>query len=212
MREIAITRRQHWMFFYPFLFFWALIVLGACQTESAPEKDNDFILGEHDYYLDCDPFGDSSSALACQLAYYTNRERQSHPDESDHADPLDWDEDLAKVALKYNQRMCDEGFFDHHDPQGRGMESRLQEAGVFYVKAGENLARGTDMLPSEAMAMFMNEPPCKPNHRGNVLDNDFTHTGVGTVFCGSKTIYTQMFATFDQEHLRDDENEYCSHQ
>jgi len=87
---------------------------------------------------------------------------------------------------------------------------RKQEADIFFAKAGENLARGTDLFPSGAMAMFMDEPSCELNHRGNVLENPFTNTGSGAVFCGSKTFYTQLFATFDQEDLRDDSNEFCS--
>ena len=210
MREIVATRHKHRLFFHPFLFLLASIVLSACQFPSAPDKDNNFHLEENDHILDCDPLGDSSGALACQLAYYTNRERRANPEESDLAQPLDWDEDLAEVAKKYCERMCDEGFFDHNDPRGHAMESRLQDAGIFFVKAGENLARGTDLFPSGAFALFMGEPPCELNHRGNVLDNDFTQTGAGTSFCGSKTIYTQLFATFDQEDLRDDSNEFCS--
>jgi len=185
-------------------------VISACQLDSDTEKQNDFALAETDYHLDCDPVGDDTQARACQLAYYANRQRRAHFEESDHAEPLDWSDELAKVAVDYSRRMCDEGFFDHDDPQGCGMEHRLQEGGVFYAKAGENLARGTDLLPSEAMAMFLDEPSCARNHRGNVLDNDFTHTGVGTDVCDNKVIYTQLFATFDPEDLRDDANEYCS--
>jgi len=168
-----------------------------------------FVLGDQDYMLDCDADGDSEEAYSCQLAYYTNRERSAHEDESDLAEPLDWDDDLAKVALDYSARMCNEGFFDHQDPDGFKFETRLHEAGITYVKAGENLARGKNMHPSKAMEMFMDEPECQPNHRGNVLDNDFIRVGVGTVFCGGMTIYTQLFATYDFEDLRFDPNEYC---
>lgn len=189
------------------LFCW--LAVASCGMDQMDAPVNDFALGETDYQLDCDPSGSHAEAYACQLAYYTNRERQGHVDESDHAASLDWSDNLADMAEAYSRRMCDEGFFDHNDPQGHGMESRFQEAGVFYVKAGENLARGKDLLPSNAMELFMNEPSCEKNHRGNVLDNDFTFTGVGTVFCGDYTIYTQLFATFDTEDLREDQNEFC---
>jgi len=187
-----------------------IVVFSACLGEESPAEPDPFVLGDDDTPLDCDPSGEDESALACQLAYYTNRERNAHPEESDEAEPLDWSRKLAEVARRYSRRMCDEDFFDHIDPHDHGLEHRLNEAGIFYVKAGENLARGTRLHPSEAMSLFMDEPPCEPNHRGNVLDNDFTHVGVGAVFCGSKTIYTQLFATFEVEDLRTDENEYCS--
>jgi len=193
----------------------AAIILGlmihviSCVESQGDQQADDFVLNENDYSLDCDVSGDSGDALACQLAYHANRRRMDNPAESDHADPLKWSDDLADVGYYYCQRMCDEIFFDHSDPEGRTMESRLQEAGVFYVKAGENLARGSSLLPSRAMAMFMNEPPCEPNHRANVLDKDFTHTGVGAYFCGSKVIYTQLFAAFDAELIGDGINEFC---
>ena len=193
-----------------FLFLCVMLIGSSCIQDNTEESPVPFVLGDSDSLLDCDGAGDGEQQLACQLAYYTNRERQNHPEESDDAHPVNWSANLAEVALDYSNRMCEDGFFDHKDSQGRNMESRLQEAGVFYIKAGENLARGTELYPDEAMSLFMNEPSCQINHRGNVLDNDFTHTGVGTVFCGGKTIYTQLFATFDAEDLREDSNDFCS--
>jgi Cysteine-rich secretory protein family len=188
----------------------ALLALPACVVEDDDPEAEAFVLGESDYSLSCDPTGDGADDLACQLAYFTNRQRSAFDEESDNALPLDWNNKLAATALDYSNRMCDEGFFDHKDPNGNDMENRLQDDGIFYAKAGENLARGNGMLPSEVMSLFMDEPSCQINHRGNVLDNDFTHTGVGAVFCGDKTIYTQLFATFDAEDLRDDENGFCN--
>lgn len=181
----------------------------ACSLEDTSDPPEPFVLGDNDYALDCDHSGDSVEAWACQLAYYTNRERRAHPEESDQAAPLDWSWELADVASAYSRRMCEDDFFDHKDPQGNGIEVRLYEAGITYVKAGENLARGANLYPGEAMALFMDEAPCQLNHRGNVLDNDFTHVGVGTVFCDVMTIYTQLFATFSADDLRDDPNEFC---
>ena len=210
MNGVHDTKRQSFSRVFYLIVLLALICTVACQSELDNGKGNDFALGETDYLIDCDPAGQSASALACQLGFFTNRQRLAHPEESDQADPLDWSEDLADVALNYSERICDEGFFDHVDPSGNKMEIRLQSAGIFYVKAGENLARGTDMLPSQAMTLFMDELSCEKNHRGNILDNDFTHMGVGTVFCGKKTIYTQLFATYDEQDLRNDQNEFCS--
>jgi uncharacterized protein YkwD len=123
---------------------------------------------------------------------------------------LDWSADLAAAAEAYSFDMCENGFFDHVDLQGRRIGDRLDNAGIYWVKSGENLAKGDGMLPEEADRMFMAEPQCRENHRGNTLDKDFTHTGVGVVFCGNTTFYTQIFATFDVLQLRSDENAYCT--
>lgn len=208
-RQKLPTRQRRSMLLPVALIAWILCGVGGCSTDNPPDPLDSFVLGDSDYLLDCDPSGKDESALACQLAYYANRERQANQEESDQAESLDWNGDLAVVAQNYTERMCNEGFFDHVDPQGRRMEDRLQDAGIFYVKAGENLARGKNLSPSDAMDMFMNEPSCYENHRGIVLDNDFTDTGVGTVFCGDTIIYTQLFAAFDSDDLRTDPNEYC---
>ncbi len=194
-----------------FTVYIILILLAmSCSDHGDLEHSDAFALAQNDYMLDCDPIGKGADSLACQLAYYTNREREGHPEESSLAMPLNWQNELATAAGQYSRRMCDENFFDHNDPRGSGIEVRLYKAGIVYVKAGENLARGTYLLPSEAMAMFMNEPPCRVNHRGNILDPDFTHIGVGAVICGTKIIYTQLFATFHPDDIREDKNEFCS--
>lgn len=208
-KNSTLPRQIHFSIFILFLGL-ALNWVSACDPAADNSDKSSFSLKASDYELSCDPIGDAEGALSCQLAYYTNRQRNDHPDESDLADPLNWSDDLSEVARDYSRTMCDEGFFDHDDPHGNGMESRFQEAGILFIKAGENLARGSKMLPDQAMTLFMNEPHCEQNHRSNVLDNDFTNTGVGVYFCGSKTIYTQLFATFDAEDLREDINEFCS--
>jgi len=187
-----------------------LLLLACDGTVQNITPQNDFVLGDNDYQLTCDPSGDDETALACQLAYYANRERAAHPEESDYAQPLNWNNQLAAVGAQYSQEMCDLDFFDHTDPSGRRMEDRLSQAGLYWVKAGENLARGKDLFPNQADRMFMDEPACEINHRGNILDNDFVSVGVGVVFCGDEIIYTQYFATFDEHDLRNDPNEYCS--
>ena len=185
------------------------LLLGSCGSSEQMTASNDFVSGDSDYQLSCDTTGDGEDALACQLAYYTNRERAAHVDEADYADPLDWNDGLAAVAADYSQWMCDDGFFDHVDPAGQRVGQRLKNAGVAWAKAGENLAKGVDFYPGQVMSMFMDEPSCETNHRGNVLDNDYTDVGVGVVFCGDNILYTEIFAAFSEQDLRQDRNEYC---
>jgi hypothetical protein len=67
-----------------------------------------------------------------------------------------------------------------------------------------------DDIPQIAEAMFMDEPSCAENHRGNIMDNDFTDIGAGMAVCGDVFIYTEVFATFSASDLRADPNEHCS--
>ncbi|MBZ0274290.1 CAP domain-containing protein [bacterium] len=193
-RPVLATRRAG-LFIALALLAFGCAALAACDDSGGASES--FAVKASDAPLACDPEGETPGALACRLAYYTNRERAAHPEESDFAAPLAWDADLAAVARDYSERMCDEGFFDHVDPKGASMEMRLMAAGISYVKAGENLARGRNMSPKTAVEMFMDEPSCRPNHRANVLDPEFTHVGVGVAFCRGRTVYTQLFARYE---------------
>jgi uncharacterized protein YkwD len=181
----------------------------SCAQDDKSESEYDFVLGETDTLLTCDSDGDGSTAYACQLAYFANRDRATHQEESDGAEPLAWSDELATVALNYSIEMCERGFFDHTDPDGKTIKDRLNDAGITWAKAGENLAEGFGMTPDVAQEMFMDEPECEENHRGNILDNDFTYAGVGAYFCGDVTFYTELFAAFDADDLQNGVNEYC---
>jgi uncharacterized protein YkwD len=191
-----------------YAFFLVLTITTACQADS-PEA---FVLGDADYMLNCIPEGESESALACRSAYLVNRDRAANSDESNGAKPLDWDTDLAWVAEQYSRKMCENGLFDHIDEDGNRVGERLTASSVAWAKCGENLARGNNLSPEIADQQFMDEPACELNHRGNILDRDFTHIGVGVFFCGSSVYYTQVFATFDSFFLNDGGNEFCTFQ
>ncbi|MCZ7583123.1 MAG: hypothetical protein M5R36_07185 [Deltaproteobacteria bacterium] len=86
------------------------VVLDACAGDDGDDAPGAFKRSAYDEPLDCDAEGDGPDAKACQLAYYANRERRGHPEESDGAAPLDWDEELARVAREYCASMCEENF------------------------------------------------------------------------------------------------------
>lgn len=79
--------------------------------------------------------------------------------------------------------------FDHTRPDGRDCFSVLNEAGVPYMTAGENIAAG-QTSPYEVMDDWMNSP----GHRGNILEEEFSHIGIG---CAGRSYYgynwVQMF-------------------
>lgn len=68
-----------------------------------------------------------------------------------------------------------ERYFSHDRPDGRECFTVLGECGVSgYWTAGENIVRGSSTAEG-AMNQWMNSD----GHRGNILDKDFTHIGVG---------------------------------
>lgn len=74
--------------------------------------------------------------------------------------------------------------FDHTRPDGSSCFTALDEAGVRYWTAGENIAAGA-ATPESVMNMWMNSE----GHRANILNESFDAIGVGRV----GNYWVQMF-------------------
>jgi hypothetical protein len=192
--------------------------LGGDDDESAGLVDDDDTDG--DWYSDaCDinygiDLGCDSSDAACRHAGLINHDRFEHPDESDCAPALRWDGPVAAVARAHSQDMCDRQFFDHENPGGKDPFDRLDEAGIDWIAAAENIfmACGYDLdtVVTLAEESFMDEPECVANHRSNILSRNLYFVGVGIYECDDGCIYlTQDYVTYDFDDLREDEHEYC---
>ena len=109
------------------------------------------------------------------------------------AQPLRWNEKLAAVARAHSLDMIEQRYFDHVDREGRTLAARINAAGIPWRALGENIAiNGT--LPG-AEAAFMNEPRFQNNHRGNILNANYTDVGIGIVQGPNGSLYiTQDFA------------------
>jgi uncharacterized protein YkwD len=109
------------------------------------------------------------------------------------ARPLQWDSRLAGVARLHSEEMARVGFFGHEGMDGSQPSNRVTRAGIQWRSTGENIAKCRDV--AEAEAIFMDEPKFRQNHRGNILNADYTHIGVGIARGPDGTLYiTQEFA------------------
>lgn len=182
----------------------------ADDDDSQGDDDDDNSCGiDYDIDMGCD-----DSDLDCRQAQLINADREAHPAESDCAQVLYWDEDLARAAYLHSKDMCERDFFDHVNPDNEDPFDRMTEQGVNYVAAAENIYMATlgepEDLIEDAEEAFMNEPECEANHRGNILNRDYKYVGVGVYSCENGWFYvTQDFATFDYSDLRTDTHEYC---
>ena len=77
-----------------------------------------------------------------------------------------------------------EELFDHTRPDGSSCFSALNEMGISYWTAGENIAFGASS-PESVMDMWMNSE----GHRANILNESFDTIGVGRV----ENYWVQMF-------------------
>lgn len=196
----------------------ALIVLVIAVGLSCSEDDSegsDFSIGDDDDdnggSNECGEYGDvgctDSDENACKSADLANNARYENPEESACAPSLQWSVELAEVAYRHSKDMCDRGFFDHENPDGKGPDDRMNDAGVSWTAVGENIAMGTGLTAKQAHDSFMNEPECVPNHRSNILSRFFTHIGVGVYICGQDVYLTQNFASFS--NIPTGDHSYC---
>jgi uncharacterized protein YkwD len=95
---------------------------------------------------------------------------------------------MTEVARRHSVDMFARGYFSHVTPEGRSPFDRMNESGVAYRTAGENLA----LAPTLTIAHtgLMNSP----GHRANILRPEFGRLGIGIVDGGARGLMvTQNF-------------------
>lgn len=106
---------------------------------------------------------------------------------------LAWDESAARLARSYSRRMAREGFFDHYDPEGNSVMERADESGLkHWSRIGENLfvCDPMDRFGPFAVRGWLGSP----THRQNMLDREWSATGIGIARSRDGEIYiTQVF-------------------
>jgi uncharacterized protein YkwD len=101
---------------------------------------------------------------------------------------LTWRSEVVPIARNHAQDMWERKYFGHVSPEGQDVGGRLDEAGVSYTFAGENLA----LAPTVTTAHngLMNSE----GHRENILEERFTHMGIGVIDNGvNGKMFVQVF-------------------
>ncbi len=94
------------------------------------------------------------------------------------------DPSLKKAALLHAKDMFKRGYFSHYTPEGYSPFARLEEQGIIYTAAAENLAYAPEV--ELAFSGLMKSP----GHKKNILDPMFRKIGIGVLDGG---IYGKMF-------------------
>lgn len=123
----------------------------------------------------------NESTYEQQVVDLTNQEREKHG-----LAPLSVDTKLGEVARAKSKDMAEKDYFDHTSPTYGSPFDMMDQYGVSYQIAGENIARG-QFTPEEVVEAWMNSE----GHRENILNPDFTHIGVG--FVKEDILWTQQF-------------------
>ncbi len=81
--------------------------------------------------------------------------------------------------------------YSHTRPNGTSCITVMDESGIRYAAAGENIAMG-QRTPESVMDDWMNSP----GHRGNILGRDFDYIGIGHYQEGYYHYWVQLFAGY----------------
>ncbi|TQR20121.1 CAP-associated domain-containing protein [Psychrobacillus vulpis] len=104
---------------------------------------------------------------------------------------LTYDKAVSDTARKHSEDMASHNYFSHENLAGKSPFDRLEDDGLLFSYAGENLAYG------QASSIFAHEGLMNSiGHRNNILNSDFRNLGVGTSFnVESVPYYTENFYT-----------------
>jgi len=95
---------------------------------------------------------------------------------------------LTRVARNKSEDMARNNYFSHQSPVYGSPFDMIRSFGIAFTAAGENIARGQTTAQS-VMNAWMNSP----EHRANILSNNFTEIGVGYFNYNGTPYWTQMF-------------------
>lgn len=105
---------------------------------------------------------------------------------------LQWSDKVAAVARAHSQRMADQQFFAHVDPDLGDLRNRLALQKVEWMRCAENLYRehGYPSVIEPAIQGWLQSP----GHQANLLGPDYTYSGLGIAVSRTDTYYvTQVF-------------------
>ena len=117
---------------------------------------------------------------------------------------LGWHEWAGLVARRHSLDMLNRRYFQHRNPEGKDVGSRLATTGVRFSIAGENLAWQwgfeTESLSSGNIDVIHRGLMDSSCHRDNILDVTFSSVGIGLVSIKGSIVVTQVFLGFLNGH------------
>ncbi len=128
---------------------------------------------------DDDPY----MAYACEVVALVNEQRKANG-----LSELKVTSDLQSAAKKRAVELYSS--FSHTRPNGTSCFTVLNEYGISYSAAGENIA-AYYTSPSAVMNGWMNSS----GHRANILDENYNYIGVGVYKSGGSYFWVQLFTS-----------------
>ena len=126
---------------------------------------------------------DALERYALRVAAIVNSERAEYG-----LEPLKYSDRLSEAAIVRAGEI--QNYFSHTRPSGQSCFTAIDELGIRYRSAGENIAYG-QRDPDEVMNAWMNSS----GHRANILSTNYEYIGVGVAYRNGVYYWTQFFAS-----------------
>ena len=117
-----------------------------------------------------------------QLFGFINSERLR-----EHIAPLLWDDAVYRTAALHSKDMALTGRTVHKGSDGSEPDERVQKAGIFASKTGENIARDINVVSAHTMLMQ------SLYHRENILEPKYSHAAVAIAHQQQFLYVTELF-------------------
>ncbi len=107
--------------------------------------------------------------------------------------PLEWNENLAKLARKHSKEMAEKNFFSVNGPNGETIDEQVKEFGITkFTNLGRLVAANAGQ--EKPVEVAIDRWISSPERRQYLFDNPWSETGVG-IFIGDDGMFylTQDF-------------------
>ncbi|MGY0693760.1 CAP domain-containing protein [Virgibacillus sp. FSP13] len=130
------------------------------------------------------PSAELKEGFEYQLFDLTNAARVKHG-----LSPLTWAKAVQTTARGHSTDMADNNYFSHTNLEGQSPFERMQEDGITFQMAGENIATG------QTSSIFAHQGLMNSlGHRKNILKSGFKALAIGVAFNKeSRPYYTENF-------------------
>lgn len=115
---------------------------------------------------------------------------------------LKWNPKMGALARNHSEDMVARNFFDHVNPSGQDVADRASKAGISYAIIGENISQiptgnvvgcGGVYTVEEIAQCAVDGWGDSPGHYANIMEKQFSETGVGVAQKDSAYYFTQVF-------------------
>jgi uncharacterized protein YkwD len=171
---------------YPILLAAGALGLSACERTAQLQSRPETASRARDRDRGDGPQNAATARMEAEVLRRVNAARREH----DLA-PLVNNETLSAAARAHSRAMAASGIFEHELPRGPRFAQRIEAAGLRYSRIGENIYKSVgirDPAPI-AVASWLKSP----GHRGNILNGQFTESGIGVWKTGETYYFTQDF-------------------